>query len=109
MINRTCIKCGEKLSLNEKLQLMECVSGLHIEPVNLIRAQYWNQCPGCGQMGTNDRDGERYLQALDSKKQPITKKVGDKEYMIVFNENTNQVSVKCKACSYVFTKKGALN
>jgi len=36
MTSRTCIKCGDALNLNAKLDLMECVSGKHIEPVNLM-------------------------------------------------------------------------
>jgi len=120
MTNRKCIKCGDALIINEKLNLMECVSGRHIEPVNLIRAQWWNQCPKCGQMGTNDADSERVLQLfevveqeIDGKmqnvKKPVTRQVGDKEAMIVFEENQAQIPVVCRACGHEFIKKSALN
>lgn len=109
MTNRLCKKCGDSLVPNAKLGLMECVSGKHIEPINLVRAQWWNQCPKCKQMGLNDADGEHYLQALDEKKQPITKEVGDKKHVIVFNENSAQKPITCKACGHEFVKKGALN
>lgn len=120
MTERKCLKCGDSLSLNEKLNLMECVSGRHIEPVNLIRAQWWNKCPKCGQMGTNDADGEKALQAfeiveekVDGKmkqvKKPIMKRVGNKKFMIVFEVNEAQIPVTCKACGHTFTKKSALN
>lgn len=120
MTIRTCKKCGDNLVLNEKLALMECVSGKHIEPINLVRPQWWNQCPKCKQMGLNDQDGERYLQkfeyveekvngVLKNIKKPVTKKVGDKEFTIVFEENQAQIPVKCRACGNEFTKKSALN
>lgn len=107
MTSRTCIKCGDKLSLNEKLNLMECVSGKHIEPVNLIRSQWWNQCPKCGQMGTNDIDGEAILQKFKDN-QPVFIKT-DKGLSIVFESNENQKSVTCRACGNQFIKKSALN
>ena len=121
MTSRKCQKCGDSLTLNEKLGLMECVGGKHIEPVNLVRAQWWNQCPGCGQMGLNDQDGEKYLQKMEivqekvdgdnlqNVKRPVTKQVGDKKHSIVFEENLAQIPVTCKACGHSFTKKSALN
>jgi len=120
MTNRTCTKCGDTLTLNEKLNLMECVSGRHIEPVNLIRPQWWNKCPKCGQMGTNDADGEKILQKfeiveekVDGKpvnvKKAVTKKVGKKQNMIVFEENQAQIPIVCRACGHIFTKKSAFN
>lgn len=109
MTSRTCIKCGDELNLNSKLDLMECVSGKHIEPVNLIRPQWWNMCPKCGQLGTNDKDGEALFQVLKKDKNPVLKKVGDKKYQLVFERNLNQVPVTCKACGNSFTKKSAVN
>lgn len=120
MTNRKCIKCNDSLSLNEKLNLMECVSGKHIEPVNLVRAQWWNQCPNCGQMGTNDQDAEKSFQVFETVKEkvddkiifvkkPVTKKAGNKKFMIVFEDNLAQIPVTCKACGHVFTKTSALN
>lgn len=120
MTNRKCQKCADSLTINEKLGLMECVSGKHIEPVNLVRPQWWNQCPKCRQMGLNDQDGERYLQKfeivqgkvngkLQNVKRPVTQKVGDKEHSIVFEENQTQLPVTCKACGHSFTKKSALS
>lgn len=120
MTNRKCQKCGDSLTLNEKLNLMECVGGKHIEPVNLVRPQWWNQCPGCGQMGTNDQDAERYLQKfefveglVDGKlhkiKKPVTRQAGDKKFSIVFEENQSQIPVTCRACGLSFTKKSALS
>jgi hypothetical protein len=118
--NRKCQKCGDSLTLNEKLELMECVSGIHVEPINLVRAQWWNKCPKCKQIGLNDIDGEKILQKfeiveekvngkLQLVKKPVTKKVGDKKSMIVFEENQVQTPVTCKACGNTFTKKSALN
>ncbi len=106
MTLRKCIKCGDSLTVNEKLGLMECVGGRHIEPINTVRAQWWNQCPNkkCGQMGVNDADGEAILQAFNNKKKPILKGKA-----IVFNINSNQKPIQCKACGLSFTKKGALN
>lgn len=120
MTNRTCIKCDDSLIINEKLNLMECISGKHIEPVNIVRPQWWNQCPKCGQMGTNDADGEvahqvfeKVDEEVDGKikiiKKPVIRQVGEKEFMIVFEENKSQVPIKCRACGNVFTKKSALN
>jgi len=120
MTNRKCIKCGDSLVTNEKLGIMECVSGKHLEPINLVRPQWWNQCPKCGQMGTNDADAEKILQMFEiveeevndkmqKIKKPIVKQVGDKEAMIVFEENQAQIPVICKACGHEFTKKSALN
>jgi len=107
MTNRTCTKCGDTLTLNEKLNLMECVSGRHIEPVNLIRPQWWNKCPECGQMGTNDIDGERILQKFENNKPVFVKTKKGKS--IVFEVNQSQISIICKACGYEFTKKSAFN
>ena len=120
MTNRKCIKCGDNLVTNEKLGLMECVSGRHIEPINLIRAQWWNQCPKCGQIGLNDADSEHAHQSFElveeevngkmqKVKKPITKKIGDKGFMIVFEENQAQLPVVCRACGNTFIKKSALN
>ena len=119
MTNRKCGKCGDSLTLNEKLGLMECVSGKHIEPINLVRPQWWNQCPKCKQMGLNDADGEYQLQKFElvkevvngktiTVKKPVTKQVGDKKFMIVMEKNEAQIPITCKACGWTFTKKGAL-
>lgn len=120
MTPRTCHKCGDSLIVNEKLNLMECVSGKHVEPVNLVRAQWWNQCPKCGQMGTNDQDAERLLQVFElvdvkvgnktvKRRQPVIKRMGDKKGMIVMELNQAQQPTKCRACGHSFTKRSALN
>jgi len=120
MTLRKCVKCGESLIVNEKLNLMECVGGKHIEPVNLIRAQWWNQCVSCGQIGTNDIDAERFIQKMEiiqeevngniqNVKRPVTKQTGEKKHSITFEENLTQIPVTCKACGVSFVKKSALN
>ena len=113
MTNRLCQKCGDKLVTNEKLGIMECVSGRHLEPINLIRAQFWNRCPKCGQMGVNDRSEEAILRVkermmveVDGKQ--VSKKLGVfKDGHALYERNSNQKPYKCKACGYQFTKKGA--
>lgn len=106
-MTRQCVKCGEQLNLNSKLNLMECVSGRHIEPVNLIRAQWWNQCPKCGQIGTNDADGEAIFQKFKNNKPVFVKTKKGKS--IVFEPNINQKEVTCRACGNSFLKKSAVN
>ncbi len=119
MTLRKCVKCGDQLTLNEKLNLMECVSGRHLEPVNTVRAQWWNQCPKCGQMGTNDADGEAKLQATekvevevvgeDGKtitrilRQPVTREANGKAAELVFIEQV-AVPIVCRGCGNQFTK-----
>ena len=77
---------------------MECVSGLHIEPINLITAQWWNQCPECGTMGLNYANQERFTQKFGENGQPIF--INKK---IVMEEKTPE-SIKCKACGTEWTK-----
>lgn len=110
MTTRRCIKCKGQLILNEKLGLMECVDNFHIEPINLRRAQWWNQCPKCFQIGLNDSDGEARLQRIekvvvDGKtiKRPVVHTVGDKENVIVFDVQIAS-PIKCKSCGHYFTK-----
>ena len=120
MTDRICIKCGDSLTANEKLGFMECASGKHIEPINLVRPQWWNQCPNCKQMGLNDIDGEAVVQKFEiveqevngkvqMVKKPVTKQVGNKKFMIVMEKNLVQMPIKCRACGSEFTKKSALN
>lgn len=101
-MTRKCQKCGEDLVVNSKLGLMECVSGKHIEPINLNRPQWWNQCPKCKQMGINDADCEPRIQKKLNGK-PVFHKVGDKDFAVVFEEKTPKPIV-CKACGEEFTK-----
>lgn len=105
---RECPSCKQELIVNSKLGLMECVSGKHYAPINITRPQWWNSCPKCNQTGLNDIDCERMTQAFNNNK-PVTKKVGDKKYITVFNENENQKPYTCKACGHSFIKKGAFN
>lgn len=102
MTNRTCDKCGDSLSLNEKLGLMECVSGRHVEPINLTRPQWWNHCPKCKQIGLNDKDQEAIHQKFKDN-QPVFVKT-KKGISIVFERNENQKPIKCRACGNEFTK-----
>lgn len=111
MTNRLCLKCSDGLTVNEKLGFMECVSGKHIEPINLIRAQWWNECPKCGQKGLNDIDGEARVQRIekvevDGKiiKRPVVRTVGDVHSVHVFNIQIAS-PITCRACGYTFTKK----
>ena len=115
MTNRKCQKCNDSLILNEKLNLMECASGRHVEPVNLIRPQWWNHCPKCKQIGTNDIDGEAILQVFEIVKEevngelqdvrkPVFKKVGEKKFMVVFEKNPAQAPITCRACGHEFMK-----
>lgn len=89
---RKCSKCKEELVVNKELGYMECVSGLHIEPINLILPQWWNQCPECGIMGTNTIEYEH----IDYRENP-PKKI------------ENQKTYTCKNCGHGFIKKGALS
>ncbi len=115
MTNRTCQKCGDGLVTNEKLGLMECVSGQHLEPINLIRAQFWNSCPKCKQMGVNDRSEEAILRVKErmmvkSDGKQISKLLGVfKDGHALYEPNKDQKPVKCKACGFQFIKKGAHN
>lgn len=91
---------------------MECVEHNHIEPINLNRPQWWNQCPNCFQYGLNDADQEARHQVIERKeidgrivKVPLTKQVGDKKFVIVFKENTAQKDCICKACGHSFIKE----
>ncbi len=90
---RSCYKCGDKLQVNEELGYMECVSGRHIEPINTIRPQWWNECPksegGCGNKGLNGARQEPRVQ--DRKTLVLVEKVAE--------------PIICKACGYTFTKR----
>jgi len=79
MTSRICIKCGDGLEVNGKLGLMECISGRHVEPINLIRPQWWNMCPACGQVGLNDVNQEPSMTVTPD-------------------------SYTCRACRNIFTK-----
>ena len=106
MTDRKCKKCGDGLVVNEKLGLMECISGRHMEPINTLRAQWWNQCPKCKQKGVNDSDAEHLLQAYETNTDgSISNRPVIIENAIIFNENKSQKSITCKACGYTFTKK----
>lgn len=102
MTDRKCHKCGDSLVPNERLGIMECVSGRHIEPINTVRAQWWNQCSKCGQMGLNEANQEARLQKFKNGK-PVSVKVGDKKKMTLFEEQTAE-PITCKACGHIFTK-----
>ena len=111
MTNRKCIKCGGQLILNEKLGFMECIEQPHIEPINLKRAQWWNKCPKCNQLGLNDRDGEARVQRIEKVKvdgkivkRPVVHTVGDKDNVIVFDVQIAS-PITCKACGHSFTKE----
>ena len=96
-MTRKCIKCGESLVVNEKLALMECVSGKHIEVINTNVDQWWCQCPECGQIGSNYRSQERFTQKFDNGLPVIIK--GN-----IIMEEKNPESITCKACGNVFIK-----
>jgi hypothetical protein len=109
-MTRPCFKCGEDLVVNGKLGLMECVSGKHIEPINLNRPQWWNECPKCKQKGLNDADQEARLQKLEiveidgqKVKKPVFTKIGEKDAIVVFEEQAAK-PITCKACGNIFTK-----
>ena len=97
-MTRICRKCNEKLVVNERLGLMECISGKHVEPINTVRPQWWNNCPKCGQIGLNDASQERFTQAFKEDGTPIFNKGS-----ITFNQK-NPESITCKACGNVFSK-----
>ena len=91
---------------------MECVEADHLEPINLRRPQWWNQCPNCFQIGLNDADQERKHQLIERVevdgvivKRPVYKQVGEKEFVIVFKENIAQKDCICKACGHSFLKR----
>jgi transcription initiation factor IIE alpha subunit len=93
------------MRFNEKLDLMECISGEnHYMPVNLQLPQWWNECPKCGQVGLNYADGEARLQAFDENNQPIFESRDGKEFHVKFNEQVAK-PITCKACGNVFTKR----
>ncbi len=101
-MTRVCIKCKEQLIVDEKLQLMVCVTNNHIEPINLRLAQWWFKCD-CGQMGLNTRDQEPILQSIiikDGKRSPEIK-----NKHLVFNRQANVKPVTCRACGKTFTKR----
>ena len=77
---------------------MECVSGKHVEPINTVRPQWWNNCPKCGQIGLNDASQERFTQAFNDDGTPIFNKGS-----ITFNQK-NPEPISCKACGNVFYK-----
>ncbi len=111
MTNRKCLKCGGQLILNEKLGYMECIEKPHIEPINLVRAQWWNECPKCGTKGLNERDGEARIQRIekvevDGKiiKRPVVRTVGDVDNVHVFDIQI-ATPIRCKSCGHVFTKE----
>ena len=81
---------------------MECLSGLHIEPINLNRPQWWNQCPKCGNMGLNEATQERYTQRFDDSNQPLLMET-KKGKSIVFAEKTPE-PITCRACGFIFSK-----
>lgn len=97
-MTRICRKCNDKLVVNERLGLMECVSGKHVEPINLVRPQWWNNCTKCGQIGLNEASQERYTQAFKEDGTPIFN-----EGSITFNQK-NPEPITCKACGNVFSK-----
>ncbi len=111
MTDRTCQKCGEGLVVNEELGFMQCVSGKHVEAIDLVTAQWWNQCPKCKCPGLNTVAYERITQKVQKIKKadgsgyenaPVwkdpVKKTG-----IVFEEKVPK-AIKCKACGNVFSK-----
>ena len=111
-MSRSCIKCGEQLVVDEKLQIMVCVTNNHLEPINLNATLWWNQCPKCKQIGTNTADGEASRQVIEIKyiegknvKVPVTEKVGDKEHTLVFAPTIQQKDVTCRACGHSWLKK----
>jgi len=97
-MTRFCLKCNETLLVNERLGLMECVSGKHVEPINTIRPQWWNNCPKCGQIGLNEISQERFTQKFDDEGKPVF--INGK---IIFDEK-NPDPIICKACKHSFTK-----
>jgi hypothetical protein len=96
-MTRKCQKCNDTLIVNEKLGLMECVSGKHIEPINTVRPQWWNKCTKCGQIGLNDINQERFTQRFENGK-PVFD--GTK---IVFDEK-NPDPITCRSCGNTFKK-----
>ena len=98
-MTRLCLKCGEQLIYNEKLQYMQCTSSLHIEPVDLITPQWWCQCPECGVMGLNYADQEARLQKFDENNMPVFS-----EGKPVFEEQPPK-EIVCKACGMGYVKK----
>mgnify|MGYP001585986875 CR=1 FL=1 len=101
-MTRKCFKCGDKLVVNEKLNYMECVGGVHIEPINTNRPQWWNQCPECDTMGLNEAIQERFTQRFGEDGQPVFVET-EKGLSIVFDEK-NPESITCRACGYTFKK-----
>ena len=92
------MKCGQDLVANTKLGIMECVSGLHIEAINLNLPQWWYQCPNCSVMGTNYESQERFTQKFDENNKPVFL-----NQSIVFEEKTPD-PITCKACGFTFNK-----
>ena len=97
-MTRKCQKCGETLVVNEKLALMECVSGKHVEPINTVRPQWWFNCTKCGQIGTNEISQERWTQKFNDDGTPTII-----NNSIVMQEK-NPDSITCRACNHTFTK-----
>ena len=84
--------------VNERLGLMECVSGKHVEPINLVRPQWWTNCPKCGQIGLNDINQERFTQKFNDNGTPVFN-----HGSITFQEK-NPEPITCRACNYSYTK-----
>ena len=78
-MSRQCYKCGEKLIVNEDLAIMECIGGIHIEPINLKTPQWWVVCykkeGGCGRKGLAVR-----------RQMPFWQKKEGRAYFLVWNQ-----------------------
>jgi len=75
---------------------MECVGGKYLEPVNLVRAQWWNQCPECKSW--------RIQKLLTDKPDGSNLECYNCEYS--FKEKT--VS-KCRYCQFPFYKENLIH
>lgn len=82
---------------------MQCVSGLHLEAIDLITPQWWNQCSQCGQMGLNYESQEAWLQKFENGKPVIVKT--EKGKSIVMEQQPHPEPISCKACGHGFTKR----
>lgn len=77
---------------------MECTNGPHIEPINTVTPQWWNQCPECGTMGLNYADQEARLQAFDENNNPIF----ENGKIVMVDQSPKPII--CRACGKEFTK-----
>lgn len=98
---RSCLKCGEKLVVNEDLHLMECISGKHVEPINTNLPQWWTNCykadGGCGAKNVTTKKQQKRWQLKKGNK-PIF----DKDGKMLWEENPNQQPTVCHSCGRSF-------